>query len=144
MTFNEELQGEISGCLQRTYIYVLYIPLIGLFNFLYIRTGPKCEKMAKTDLQEATSDLGIEGQGHKTIAFVALPIYTHIPNLKSLTKILFKLSRPKGNLGGPTFVWRYKNCKQFKLVTHLRFFCQAKKTICCHVRIICKHLPKSK
>ena len=46
----------------------------------------------------ATSDLEIEGQGHKTIAFVALPIYTHIPNLKALTKIFFKLSRPKGNL----------------------------------------------
>ena len=48
----------------------------------------------------ATSDLEIEGQGHKTIAFVALPIYTHIPNLKGLTKIFFKLSRPKGNLCG--------------------------------------------
>ena len=42
----------------------------------------------------------IEGQGHKTPAFVALPIYTHIPNLKGLTKIFFKLSRPKGNLCG--------------------------------------------
>ena len=30
----------------------------------------------------------------------ALPIYTHIPNLKVLTKIFFKLSRPKGNLCG--------------------------------------------
>ena len=48
----------------------------------------------------ATSDLEIEGQGHKTIAFVALPIYTQIPNLKVLTKIFFKLSRPKGNLCG--------------------------------------------
>ena len=48
----------------------------------------------------ATSDLEIEGQGHKTIAFVALPIYTPIPNLKVLTKIFFKLSRPKGNLCG--------------------------------------------
>ena len=48
----------------------------------------------------ATSDLKIEGQGHKTIAFVALPIYTHILNLKVLTKIFFKLSRPKGNLCG--------------------------------------------
>ena len=48
----------------------------------------------------ATSDLEIEGQGHKTIAFVVLPIYTHIPNLKVLTKIFFKLSRPKGNLCG--------------------------------------------
>ena len=46
------------------------------------------------------SDLEIEGQGHKTIAFVALPIYTHIPNLKGLTKIVFKLLRPKGNLCG--------------------------------------------
>ena len=32
--------------------------------------------------------------------FVELPIYTHIPNLKVLTKIFFKLSRPKGNLCG--------------------------------------------
>ena len=56
------------------------------------------KKWPKTDLLEATSDLEIEGQGHKTIAFVALPIYTHIPNLKVLTKIFFKLSRPKGNL----------------------------------------------
>ena len=47
-----------------------------------------------------TSDLEIEGQGHKTIAFVALPISTHISNLKVLTKFFFKLSRPKGNLGG--------------------------------------------
>ena len=31
---------------------------------------------------------------------MALPIYTHIPNLKVLTKIFFKLSRPKGNLCG--------------------------------------------
>ena len=28
---------------------------------------------------------------------MALPIYTHITNLKVLTKIFFKLSRPKGN-----------------------------------------------
>ena len=48
----------------------------------------------------------IEDQGHKTIVFVALPIYTHIPNLKGLTKIFFKLSRPKGNLcsGGVTIM----------------------------------------
>ena len=50
-TLNEELQGQISACLQRTY-----------------------------------SDLEIEGQSHKTIVFVALPIYTYIPNLKGLTK----------------------------------------------------------
>ena len=50
--------------------------------------------MAKPDLQEATSDLEIEGQGHKTIAFMTLPIYTHITNLK----IFFNLSRLKGNL----------------------------------------------
>ena len=31
---------------------------------------------------------------------MTLPIYTHIPNLKVLTKIFFKLSRPKGNLCG--------------------------------------------
>ena len=35
-----------------------------------------------------------------TIGFMALPIYTHIPNLKGLTKIFFKLSRRKGNLCG--------------------------------------------
>ena len=33
---------------------------------------------------------------------MALPIYTHIPNLKVLTKIFFKLLRPKGNLCGVT------------------------------------------
>ena len=33
-----------------------------------------------------------------TITFVALPIYIHIPNLKGLTKIFFKLLCPKGNL----------------------------------------------
>ena len=37
MTFNEELQGQISA----GHIYVLYIPPIGS-NFLYMRTGPKC------------------------------------------------------------------------------------------------------
>ena len=31
---------------------------------------------------------------------MALPIYTHIPNLKGLTKIFFKLLCPKGNLCG--------------------------------------------
>ena len=31
---------------------------------------------------------------------MALPIYTHILNLKVLSKIFFKLSRPKGNLCG--------------------------------------------
>ena len=35
-----------------------------------------------------------------TKQFMALSIYTHIPNLKVLTKIFFKLSRPKGNLCG--------------------------------------------
>ena len=30
----------------------------------------------------------------------SLPIYTHIPNLKGLTKIFFKLSCLKGNLCG--------------------------------------------
>ena len=54
------------------------------------------KKWPKSD----TSDLEIDGQGHKTIAFVALPISTHIPNLKVLTKLFFKLSRPKGNLCG--------------------------------------------
>ena len=44
--------------------------------------------------------LKLKVTGHKTIAFVALPIYTHIPNLKGLTKIFFKLSCPKGNLCG--------------------------------------------
>ena len=58
------------------------------------------EKWPKSDLEEATSDLEIDCQGHKTTAFVALPIYTHIANLKGLTKIFFKLPRPKGNLCG--------------------------------------------
>ena len=62
--------------------------------------GQNVKKWPKSDLQEATSDLEIEDQGDKTIAFVALPIYTHIPNLKGVTKIFFKLSRPKGNLCG--------------------------------------------
>ena len=31
---------------------------------------------------------------------MGLPIYTHIPNLKGLAKIFFKLSRLKGNLCG--------------------------------------------
>ena len=31
----------------RGHIYVLYIPAIGRSGFLYIRTGPKCEKVAK-------------------------------------------------------------------------------------------------
>ena len=62
------------------------------------------KKWPKSDLYKATSDLEIEGQGHRTIMFVALPIYTYIPNLKGLTKIFFKLSCPKGNLcsGGMT------------------------------------------
>ena len=64
------------------------------------KLGQKVKKWPKSELKEATSDLEIEGQGHKTIAFVALPIYTHIANLKVLTKIIFKLSRPKGNLCG--------------------------------------------
>ena len=66
-----------------------------------MRTGPKCEKNGQNlTFKEATSDLEIEGQGHKTMGFVALPIYTHIPYFKGLTKIFFKLSRPKGNLCG--------------------------------------------
>ena len=62
--------------------------------------GQNVKKWPKSDPLDATSDLEIEGQGHKTIAFVVLPIYTHIPNLKGLTKIFFKLSRLKGNLRG--------------------------------------------
>ena len=58
------------------------------------------EKWPKSDLKEATRDLEIEGQGHKAIAFVTLPIYTHIPNLKGLTIIFFKLARPKVSLCG--------------------------------------------
>ena len=93
---NEELQGQILYA-YRGHIYVLS-------NFLYMRSGPKCEKWPKSDLKQATSDLEIEGQGHKTIAFVALPIFTHIPNLKGVTKFFFKLSRPKGNLCGSSCV----------------------------------------
>ena len=33
---------------------------------------------------------------------MTLPIYTHKPNLKVLTKIFLKLSCPKGNHGGVT------------------------------------------
>ena len=84
------------------------------------------KKWPKSDPEEATSDLEIEGQDHKTMVLVALPIYTHIPNLKGLTKIFFKLLRPKGNLcGGMTVlnpkyprltswdtinVWSYFHC----------------------------------
>ena len=55
-----------------------------------MRTGSKCEKNGQnlTIKRRDTSDLEIEGQGHKTIAYVALPIYTHIPNLKGLTNII--------------------------------------------------------
>ena len=56
-----------------------------------MRTGPKCEKMAQTCYLE------IEGQGHKTIAFVALPIYSHIPNLKGLTKYFLSYRVRKEN-----------------------------------------------
>ena len=74
----------------------------------------------------ATSDLEIEGQGHKTIAFVALPIYTHIPNLKVLTKIFFKLSRPKGNLcggGGVTVLNpKYPRLSSGDTIKHLRIY----------------------
>ena len=45
MTFNEELQGQISACLQRTYICIILV-----YNFLYMRTGPKCEKWPKSDI----------------------------------------------------------------------------------------------
>ena len=81
----------------------------------------------------ATSDLEIEGQGHKTIAIVALPIYTHIPNLKVLTKIFFKLSPPKGNLcgGGMSVLYpkyprlssgdttKYSKCHTFQVISDL-------------------------
>ena len=46
------------------------------------------------------TDLLVEGEGHKTIGFQTLPISTHIPSLKALVKIFFKLSRRKGNLCG--------------------------------------------
>ena len=42
MTFNEELQGKICACLQRTYICIIYTS--HRMIFLYMRTGPKCEK----------------------------------------------------------------------------------------------------
>ena len=38
MTFNEELQGQISACLQRTYICIIYTS--HRMIFLYMRTGP--------------------------------------------------------------------------------------------------------
>ena len=80
-----------------------------------MRTGPKCEKWPKSDLYEATSDLEIEGQGHKTIVFVALPIYTHIPNLKGLTKIFFKLSRLKGIKVSTSYTLRFLRYSPDKL-----------------------------
>ena len=64
---------------------------------------------------QAPGDLEIEGQGHKTIAFVALPIYTHTPNLKGLTKIFFKLSCPKGNLCGSSGGGTVLNPKYLRL-----------------------------
>ena len=49
---------------------------------------------------------------------MALPIYTHIPNLKVLTKIFFKLSRPKANLcgggGGVTVLNPKRKFENFK------------------------------
>ena len=45
----------------RGHIYALYILATGSSNFLYMITGPKCKKWPKSDLQEAISDLEIEG-----------------------------------------------------------------------------------
>ena len=42
------------------------------------------------------TDQLVEGEGHKTIGFQVLPIYTHIPNVKALIKIFFELSHLKG------------------------------------------------
>ena len=46
MTFNEELQGQISACLQGTYICIIYTTH-RIINFLYMKSGPKCEKIAE-------------------------------------------------------------------------------------------------
>ena len=57
---------------------------------------------------------------------MALPIYNHIPNLKGLTKIFFKLSRQKGILCGgvtvlnPTFVQGYKK-KDFFIQEYIQY-----------------------
>ena len=67
-------------------MHYIYQPLDDLI-FCISELGQNVKKWPKSDLSEATSDFEIEGQGHKTIAFVVLPIYTHIPNLKGLTKI---------------------------------------------------------
>ena len=49
MTFNEELQGQISAYLQRTYICIIYTShrmiLLSVFE-----NWAKCEKMAKSDI----------------------------------------------------------------------------------------------
>ena len=79
----------------------------------------------------ATSDLEIEGQGHKTIVFVALPISTHIPNLKVLTKLFFKLSRPKGNLcGGSVTVLnpKYPRLSSGDTISELVYFVNIKQS----------------
>ena len=77
----------------------LYIPAIGWSNFLYMRTGPKCEKMAKIwPLRGHQWPWNWRSRSQNNS--MALSIYTHIPNLTGLTKLFFKLSRPKGNLCG--------------------------------------------
>ena len=45
-----------------------------------------------------TFDLEIEGQGHKTIVFMTLPIYTHIINLKGLNKIFKVIASERKSL----------------------------------------------
>ena len=53
-------------------------------------------KSNKRVLQNAA--FGLFVKGHNSIHSKTLPIYTHIPNMKSLCTIFLKLSHMKGNL----------------------------------------------
>ena len=48
MTFNEQLQGQISARLQRTYICIIYT---SHRMILYMRTGQNVKKRPKSDLK---------------------------------------------------------------------------------------------
>ena len=85
----------------RGHIYVLYILAIGWSNFLH-ENWAKIWKMAKIwplRGHQWPRNWRSRSQNNRSMA---LPIYTHIPNLKGRTKIMFKLSCPKGSLCGVT------------------------------------------
>ena len=50
MTFNEELQGQISACLQRTYICIIYTSHRMIWLSVYGELGQKVKKWPKSDL----------------------------------------------------------------------------------------------